>query len=331
MKKLFSAVFLFLLVQAVKGQELYNMTLPASTIPKGTLGVRLFNESYDEDGLIRKITVLKLMYGVTPKLTLTLSGVGSDYHSLYLPVDFILHNHSGKGPEVSANVPAAVPYPYIFAGSDLYAQYRIYSSDGQNSHFRMAAYGEASYLRIASHLAEPELLTHNSGVGAGLISTYLKSHFAATLTIGGILPFEYSGNSYDQYGGIYPVTFKYGNAATCDLALGYLLFPRHYKNYKQSNINLYLEFLGKTYGAAEVTQQDGVITDKVPNTISILKSGSYMEIYPGVQWIIQSSLRVDVSVGMPLVNYSYLHNYPVYYLGLQRYFSFKKHSVDKSE
>ena len=331
MKKLFSLLLLVLFFRTAEGQELYNVTLPASTIPKGTLGVRLFNESYDESGLIRKISVLKVMYGVTPKLTLTLSGVGSDYHSLYLPVDFILHNHSGTGPAVSANVPAAVPYPYIFAGGDLYGQYRFYSSDGQNSHFRMAAYGELSYVRIASHLAEPELLTHNSGAGVGLISTYLKSHFAATLTVGGVLPFEYSDNSYDQYGGVYPVTFKYGNAENIDLALGYLLFPRHYKSYKQSNVNLYLEFLGKTYGAAEVTQQDGVVTDKIPNTISILKAGSYVDVYPGVQWIIQSSLRVDVSVALPLVNSSYLHNYPIYYLGLQRYFSFKKHSVDKSE
>ena len=324
MKRLFSIIFLFLSIQTLRGQELYNVTLPASTVPKGTLGIRIFNESYDEDGLIRKITVMKVMYGLTPKLTLTLSGVATDYHSLYLPDDFILHNHSGKGALVSANTPAVVPYPYIFGGMDLYGQYRFYSSDGQNSHFRMAAYGEGSYIRIASHLAEPELLTHNSGVGAGLIATYLKSHFAATLTLGGVLPFEYYGNSYDKYGGVYPVTFKYGNAADYDLALGYLLFPRHYKNYKQSNVNLYLEFLGKSYGSAQVTQQDGVVIYHIPNTIGILEGGTYVDVYPGIQWIIQSSLRIDLSVALPLINYSYLHEYPIYYLVVQRYFSFKK-------
>jgi hypothetical protein len=275
MKKLFNILFLFFFMQTIEAQELYNVTLPASTLPKGTIGIRLFNESYDESGLIRKITVMKVMYGLTPKLTLTLSGVATDYHSLYLPDDFILHNHTGKGALVSANVPAVTPYPYIFGGMDLYGQYRFYSSDGQNTHFRMAAYGEASYIRIASHLAEPELLTHNSGIGTGLIATYLKSHFAATLTLGYIIPFEYYGNSYDIYGGVYPVTFKYGNAGTFDLALGYLLFPRHYKTYKQSNVNLYLEFLGKSYGSAQVTQQDGVETYHLPSNIPILESGRH--------------------------------------------------------
>ncbi len=331
MPKICTLVVLVLFSLSVKGQELYNLTQPASTLPKGALGIRLFNESYDESGLIRKISVLKVMYGVTPKFSIILSGVASDYHSLYLPTDFIQHNHGGTGPPASANTPAIVPYPYIFSGADLYGQYRFYSSDGQNQHFRMAAYGELSYARIASHLAEPELLTHNSGAGAGIIATYLKKHFAGTVTIGGVLPFEYKGNSYDIYGGAYPVDFKYGNALTYDLALGYLLYPNTYISYKQTNVNLYLELLGRTYGAADVTEHDGVVTYKIPNTISILKGGSYAEISPGIQFIIRSSVRVDVSVGLPMVSSSYLHDYPLYYIGLQRYFFFKKRTSPKND
>jgi len=331
MKKLTGFILTFFFYQVISAQELYNLTLPASTAPKGALGIRLFNESYDESGLIRKITELKVMYGLTPKLTVVVSAVGSDYHSLYLPTDFILHNHGGTGPPVSANTPAVVPYPYIFAAADLYAQYRFFASDGQNSHFRMVGYGELSYARIASHLAEPELLTHNSGVGAGLIATYLKSHFAVTATLGGILPFTYNGNSYDIYNVAYPVTFKYGNAADYDLAFGYLLFPQHYKNYKQTNLNLYLEFLGKSYGAANVVQHDGQVNTTVPNTIAILKAGNYVDVNPGIQCIIRSDTRIDVSVGFPLINYSYIHSYPLYYIGLQRYFFFKKHTAEKND
>ena len=301
-----SAIFLIFLSLSSGAQELYNITLPASTLPKGLLGVRLFNESYSESGLIRKITVLKVMYGITPKLSVTLAGVASDYHSRYLPVDFILHDHSGGNAPPSANAPEATPNPYIFGGADLYAQYRFLSSDGQNSHFRMAAYGEGSYIRIASHLGEPELLTHNSGFGAGLITTYLKSHFAATITLGYVIPTEYKGDAFDKYGGAYPTTIKYGNAFNYDLALGYLLFPRHYKSYKQSNINLYLEFLGRSYGAAHVTQQDGVVTYHIPDN-AFLKAGNYVDINPGIQWIIKSSLRVDFSVGFPLINTSFIH------------------------
>ncbi len=330
MKKACSLLFVTFLSISIRAQELYNLTLPASTLPKGALGIRLFNESYSEQGLIRKITELKLMYGITSKLSVTVTGVASDYHSLYLPVDFILHDHSGGNAPPAANLPQATPNPYIFAGTDLYAQYRFLASDGQNSHFRMAAYGEGSYVRIASHLGDPELLTHNTGFGAGLITTYLKSHFAATATLGYVIPTEYAGNAFDKYGGAYYTTIKYGNAFNYDLALGYLLFPRHYKTYNQSNVNLYLEFLGRSYGAAAVTQQDGVVTDHIPNT-PFLKAGNYVDINPGVQWIIKSSLRIDVSVGFPLINSSFIHQYPLYYIGLQRYFFFKKRSSAKSD
>jgi hypothetical protein len=331
MKKLTGFIIAFFFLQTIAAQELYNLTEPASTLPKGALGIRLFDESYDESGLIRKITEVKVMYGLTPKLTLILSGVAADFHSLYLPVDFIQHDHSGGGAPPGAYKPAVIPYPYIFAGCDLYAQYRFFSSDGENSHFRMAAYGEGSYVRIASHLAEAELLTHNSGVGAGLITTYLKSHFAASVTAGFTMPFEYNGNSIDKYGGIYPTTIIYGNAFNYDLALGYLLFPQHYKSYKQTNLNIYLEFLGRSYGAADVTQRDGTIIDHIPNNISFLKAGDYVDIDPGLQCIIRSDVRIDFSVGFPLINSSYLHTYPLYYIGLQRYFYFKKHASEKND
>ena len=331
MKKVPGFILAFFFIQTVCAQELYNLTAPASTLSKGTLGVRLFDESYSESGLVRKITELKAMYGLTPKLTLIASAVASDYHSLNLPLDFIVHDHSGGGAPPGAYKPAAVPYPFIFAGTDLYAQYRFYSSDGEQTHFRIAAFGEGSYVRIASHLAEPELLTHNSGIGAGLIATYLKSHFAGTVTASYTVPFEYSGNSFDKYGGVYPTTIIYGNALNYDLALGYLLFPRHYTSYKQTNINIYLEFLGRSYGAADVTQQDGTVTDHIPNNISFLKAGNYVDVNPGVQCIIRSDVRLDFSMGFPLINYSYNHVYPLYFVGLQRLFYFRKHATEKIE
>ncbi len=330
MKKAAALLFGMVLCFSVKAQELYNLTLPASTLPKGTVGVRLFNESYSESGLIRKITELKVMYGISPKITVTFTGVASDYHSLYLPVDFILHDHSGAGTPPSANIPEPTPNPYIFAGCDLYAQYRFLSQDRQNTHFRMAAFGEASYVRIASHLGEPKLLTHNSGFGAGLISTYLKSHFAGTVTLGYVVPTEYNGNAFDKYGGIFPTTIKYGNAFNYNLAFGYLLFPRHYTTYNQTNLNLYLEFLGRSYGPAHVTQKDGTVTSYIANT-PFLSGGTYMDISPGVQLIIKSSVRVDLSVGLPFINSSFIHQYPLYYIGLQRYFFFRKHNSEKTD
>ena len=318
-----AALFLcsLLCCTAIAAQELYPTTQPASTLPKNALGIRVFDEAYKEGGLMRNITGLRVMYGVSPKLTFMLTGVCSDYHGKNLPLDFIQHNHSGTGNEASTNTPQqGLPYPYIFVGTNLYAQWRFFSSDGQNSHFRMAAYGEAAYIRVPSHDAEPDLSVHTSGIGVGVKGTYLKNHFAATLITGFITPFTYNGTSYDIYGGQYPTTIRYGNAVNYGLSLGYLLYPRHYTNYNQLNWNIYLEFSGKSYSAAKVYEQDGIVTNYLPINTPLLNAGTNLDAAPGLQCIIRSNTRVDFSVAFPVVSKTYTHLYPFYLLGIQRYF-----------
>ena len=319
-----SRVILLLLVCcgfASGAQELYPATQPASTLPRQTLGIRAYDEAYNEQGVVRNILALRAMYGVSAKLTVMVTGVLSNYHGKDLPFDFIQHNHSGGNDLATTNSPKqGVPYPYIYDGTNVYAQYRFYSSDGQNAHFRMAAYGEAAWIGVPSHDAEPDLSVHTSGVGGGLRATYLKKHFAATLTSGFITPFVYKGTSYDNYGGQYPTTIRYGNAVNYGLSLGYLLFPRHYASYNQLNWNIYLELAGKTYGAARVYEQDGIVTDYLPISTPLLKAGSYLDASPGLQCIIKSNTRIDLSVALPVINKSYAHLYPFCLLGIQRYF-----------
>jgi len=306
--------------------------MPASTLPAGVLGARILNETYSESGLLRQMTALKIMYGVGTRFTLIASVSGTNYHSKDLPLDFLQHNHSGVGPTVTANVPKPVPYPYRFDGVDIYAQIRVFSTDGINRHFRMAAYGEASKVSLTSHLAEPDLLFHNSGIGGGIISTYLIHHFAATFTTGFILPQPFDGYSYDNYGGVYPTKITYGNAAIYNLALGYLLYPSHYKNYRQTNINVYIEFLGKSYGSATVSQQDGVDYRAVPNNLAILKAASYLDANPGIQFILRSNMRIEASADLKLLNQSHIHTYPIYILAMQRYFyPAKRKNTDMSK
>ena len=45
----------------------------------------------------------------------------------------------------------------------------------------MAAYAEWSNTNVTHDEAEPTLLGDTRGYGGGLITTYLKNHFAATL------------------------------------------------------------------------------------------------------------------------------------------------------
>lgn len=333
------ALFAFTILSlSVKAQELFPIEEPASSVPKSATGIRVFDEGYNEAGLLRNVMGLKVLYGATSKLSVYATGTVSNYHEKTLPVDFISHNHGGGGISGGASTPQqGVPYPYVFNSIDVYAKYRFVTVDGQNTHFRMAAYAEGSYVDVPSHEAEPDLLVHNTGYGAGIITTYLNHHFAASVTTGFIIPSAYKGDATDKFGGIYPTTIQYGNAVNYNLSFGYLLFPHNYKNYKQTNWNIYCEFIGKFYGEAHVTQLDGPpsalpdpLVIKVANTTPILKPGNYLNINPGLQCIISSTYRIDLSTGFPLINKSYNYLYPLYFIGIQRYFfPFNSHTSGK--
>lgn len=143
-----------------------------------------------------------------------------------------------------------------------------------------------------------------------------------SFTGGVIIPDSYEETVPVGYGSVLYTTTKiyYGRAITYNVSFGYLLYPKKYQDYSQNNWNIYLEFMGKSYEAATVFQ-DG-------NPLEIrnfgLKKGNYIEIHPGVQKIINSNLRIDASIGFNLLNRSYARFYPLYMIGIQRYFFQKK-------
>ncbi len=324
MRKLLFYIALVLLALPLHAQELFPVADPASNVPKGAIGIRAFAETYNEVDRIRNLFALRVMYGLTPKLTIQATPNVSNHHNKDLPPEFPVHNTPQIG----------VTHPYLFNGVDFYAKYRFFTSDGQNSHFRAAVYGEYSLLKVAHDEAEPTLLDDNSGVGGGLIATYLHHRFAVSLTGGIIVPFKYQGNVPDEIPGLpgVPATITYANGYNYSLSFGYLLAPHTYTSYDQVNWNIYLEFIGKDYGAMQM-QVGNVYYNSPQYGIStlgnkVLQGSQYLEVYPGVQAIIHSDIRVDFSVGFPVVNRSYVHYYPVYTLGVQRYFYFHKKNTD---
>ena len=121
-----------------------------------------------------------------------------------------------------------------------------------------------------------------------------------------------------------PATVTYADGYNYSLSFGYLLLPHTYTDYNQTNWNIYMEFVGKSYG--QVQMQVGNVYYNLPqyaistNGIKALQAGQYLEVYPGIQTILRSTLRIDFSVGIPITSRSYVHYYPVYNLGIQRYF-----------
>lgn len=300
----------------VSAQELFPLTEPASTIPDKAIAVRLTSQAYEEPGhYLRDLSDLKVEYGILPKLTVMLSGSVANHHNKELPPEFPAHNTPQIG----------VPHPYRFNGFDLYAKYRFLSLDGEHKHFRMALFGEASALWVAHDEAEPTLMDDTKGISGGAIATYLNHRFAVSFTGGFIHPFRYKGDIPDFIAGLpsVPTQVQYGNAAIYDVSFGYLLLPRKYESYNQTNWNLYVEFLGKSYTAAQVSVANILTGGYYPISatgIPVLQAGNYVDVNPGIQCIIRSNLRAEFSVGFPVIDRSYVHYYPLYTIGVQRYF-----------
>jgi hypothetical protein len=322
-RKLICSIYFLLSSLGLFAQELFPTSEPASNVPKGVLGARLTTATYKEVNLYRNLYSCRLMYGLLSKLTVMANFTETNHHGAEFPAGLAFHTHNGNQSVYgTGNFQRGMDYPYYFTGVDLYAKYRFLTLDGEHSHLRMAVYGEWSNVNVAHDEAEPTLLDDTKGYGGGLIATVLKNHLAISLTTGFIRPGKYDGFSPDIYGGPdVPTTLTYGNAWTYDLSFGYLLLPVHYVNYNKPNLNIYLEFKGKSYGQAQIVQY-GV--KPVPIQTPLLEAGNFVDVFPGIQTILRSNLRIDFSVGLPLLGQSYAHFYPIYMFGIQRYFYLRK-------
>ncbi|MGQ0827394.1 MAG: hypothetical protein ACT4ON_03250 [Bacteroidota bacterium] len=305
--------FLIFFTSPIKAQELYPHVEPASNIPKGVLGIRLANEGYNEINQFRTQQSLRFMYGFSPKWMATASFNFSNHHGKTLPADFI--RNDGNIGYHTHGTQKGKTYPYRFENFNLNVKYRFLSIDGEQSHFRMAAYAEGATGNQAHDEAEPSLMGDNGGIGAGLIVTKLKKRFAVSAAVGGIVPQDYTYKKSDS-----TLKISYGNALTYSLSMGLLCLPLKYKNYKQTNVNLYAEFIGRSYDGAKIySNGKEIIIASVPG----LEKGNYIEFRPSVQFIFNSKLRMDLSMAYPILNRSYVHPEYVFYFIIQRYFYFK--------
>lgn len=319
MKGLVAFLLALFWLPRLTSQELFPLNDAASSAPKGVWGIRLAGDTYQEISTQRNMASLRLIYGATSRLTLQLTGAMSNHHDKTLPPDLVNHVHIGSQTFFfTQNIQRGIRYPYLFNGIHAYAKYRFLSLDGLEKHFRMAAYGEWSNTRAAHDEAEPNLLDDSGGWGGGLIFTVLKGHFAASLTTGIILSGTYKDLAPLGVGFTYtlvPTEVQYGDAWVYNLSLGYLLYPAKYTTYRQSNWNVYLEFMGKSYGEGVIIQ-NGI---PLPHEGEGLKAGHYVEVHPGLQRIIRSDVRIEASIGFPLYGRSYTRFYPVISFGLQKY------------
>jgi hypothetical protein len=240
-----------------QAQELYVNTEPASNMPANSMGIRLTNKFYNMkfEGHTGMRFEPEVMFGINKNLMV--HGIG--YLSNNMQEDI------------------------RFEGGSIYAKYRFLSKDDLHSHFRMAAYAKGSLIDNPYYPVLESGHDHNgrnyeneeldlegmtSGAGAGIIATQLIHKLAISGIVGYNRHMKNLKNELPSNVSRSMVNYS--------LSAGYLLLPVKYKSYEQTNLNLYVEFLGKS-------------------NIDQYRAGYYVDVAPAIQFIFNSTTRLDLS------------------------------------
>lgn len=242
-------IFLFLISGSCQAQELYSATEPASNRAAGSIGFRFDNWIMDEinSTKINYHLIPEIMIGVSKKLTL--------HGNVFF---------SNRNKAFSAE------------GGSLYGKYRFLSNDAVQKHFRMAAFGRISRNNSDIHQEEINMNGHNSGFEAGVVATQLLRKLALSSSVTFVKASD-NGNNKFLYGS------KNSKAVNYTFSVGKLMLPKEYKDFRQTNINLMLEFLSQVN-----TGCGRYFVDIVPSVQMIFNSQSRLDI--GYRQEISSSL-----------------------------------------
>ena len=255
---------LFLLIHTyiLSAQELYINSEPASLIPKGTKVVRLTNSNIFLDGSNIMgsignafIVTPSLSYGISKKIMLS----GS--------IQF-------------ANKPYEQDMTPNFGlnGFKIYSKQRILSTDKQKYHTRLSSFIKYSYHEDKFMKDNIDIDLQDTGFELGLIGTQLINKLAISITTA-ITRISNIDEKLTQGSTVKWQTTNL-NTFKNSISAGYLLFPRKYNSYKQTNFNLYVEYLTNTI----LNEDFPVRYDKFRSTFA-----------PGIQFIIMSRSRLDFS------------------------------------
>ncbi len=243
MRNTFLMGLIFLSVLHMHAQELYPYTEPASNMPAKSMSLKMttmFEKGVHSNKLLQRHTP-EMMLGLNKAWMVHVAASFSDMHE----------------------------EKFIFESARLYAKYRFLSIDGVHKHFRMAGFGAASYSRNHLDHNEINLMGDQSGGQVGLIATQLWNKLAVSATG--------SWNEVlkkERWSKLNPEQYAF-TALNYSLSAGYLLFPLEYKNYDQTNVNLYAELLGS-------------------NNINWTEDRYYLDLAPSLQFIFKSTSKLNL-------------------------------------
>jgi hypothetical protein len=231
-----SSVIIALLftMASLNGQELYVFTEPASNMPARSISARFSARFLNEPGKLQQRYAPEIMWGINNRWMVH---AATSFSNMY-------------------------GTPMRWESAWLYAKYRFLSVDEVHRHFRAAVFGEVSKSVNDFMFHEMALNGDNSGAQAGLIATQLINKLAVSGTVSYLSLFNRGKSQVIPSG-----SYNYSVSA------GYLLLPRQYRSFNQTNLNLYLEVLGQNTSGT---------------------NGRFLDLAPAVQLIFNSNSKLNL-------------------------------------
>lgn len=215
MKSFFAIIAFTCVSWGAASQELFVFSEPASNMPARSMSVKLTEHFVRNDQRYNRAAhrlMPELMVGVNKNLMLHFGITMANMHTS----------------------------DFRFESSLFYAKYRFLSKDEIHKHFRMAAFAEITNSENAYHYEEGSMMGDKDAIEIGIIATQLWNKFALSATLGHTQ--DISSSRWNKILYIPPRIYQFMNFS---LSAGLLVLPKEYTDYKQTNLNLYLEFLGQ--------------------------------------------------------------------------------------
>ena len=264
--KRFLPAFLMLATLNTTAQELFPYTEPASNMPAKSMSLKMsamLGKGVHGDKLDQRYSP-EVMFGISKKWMLHAGLTLSNMYESF----------------------------FYYESARLYAKYRFHSNDDVHKHFRMAAFATAAYSRNHLQHNELNLMGDHSGVQAGLIATQLWNKLAVSGTASLIEVLDEKRNDKPQQYAFQ--SFNYS------LSAGYLVLPRVYKDYDQTNLNIYAELLG---GQNLDWEYEKYYLDLAPSLQLIFKSTSKLNL--GYRFQLKSDIYRNMKSSW-MVSYEYI-------------------------
>lgn len=156
-----------------------------------------------------------------------------------------------------------------YTASDVYLQHRFYSADDIHSHTRLAFFAKAINSPYNPTTNAIMMEGQQKFWNAGLIATRLQHKWASSLTAGWV--HRYVGNTnYTKEG----IQYVFSN--------GWLLYPKNYENYQQTNLNFYIELIGQ-----QLINDRSYFIDLAPSIQLIFNSQAKLNL--GYRWALSDN------------------------------------------